>query len=203
MITFMNKLGRAILLTSLLFALCAGKVQTVDYAKLLGQKVRGTPGQKASAEKALRKWSRVYGVSERKMYRVFRRETGGKFHPTAFNRRTEARGLGQMTEDALRDIPEGHRYYKTVDHVFKIEGVEYTVERRVLVKARIYSCWWNIRASCSYMAICERRAPTVHKYLPYWMKLKVNEERTSILLYCYGYGNLKEFLSAINYAEEF
>ena len=176
-----------------LFGLMIYSNRAPDYAVLLGQKLKGSEQQKTSSVISLRKWCNYYDVSQEKMYKVMSHETRTNFYVYAYNPITKARGPCQVTEQALLDIPEGKLY-------FKYEIIE-GIKTRIVDKYILYNIDMNIRAGCSYMAICERRAPLYRNAMPLLLKLYLNEDEVSLLLYCLGAGHIRQFISGMDYVK--
>ena len=183
------------ILLILLFLSC-GKIVPPDYGQMLYDNLRGTPGQKESARKHLRLYCKQYAVSEGVMYAIIKRETAGTFKIRCKNSKTSARGLCQVTPQAIQDLHFGHEYY--IWYYDDMLGVH-----KKMNYARVYSCKWNIRAGVAYYALCKRRAPRMREALPLFMRTHISEQQVAIMLYCYGLGNLREFVSAWKYAKEF
>ena len=179
----------------ILFALCLGRpYDPTDYGLELYRLIRGTEQQKKTAMTALRKYCKRYGVKEKKMYNVIKLESQGKIK--AFCRRTEARGLCQLREIALKSLPFADRYYL----YYRDENGRL---KRTLNKKRVYDIDWNIRAGCSFMSVCQDMAPNIRRRFPFWMRLFISEEKVSVFMYNWGYGNVSNMLGAMKYAEGF
>jgi hypothetical protein len=174
--------------------MCFGQPVPTDYCAKLSQAIRGTPRQKERAGKALRKYCALYGVKERDMYYIIKQESEGKLN--AFNHLTEARGLCQLTEYAIRDIPEGNSYYTII---------KLAEHRRafILNKRRVYRIEDNIRGGCSYFSRCRTFARRTHHRLPWTWRLIISKKKLTALYYVWGIQNVREMFAAVDYARKF
>ena len=129
------------------------KYQPISWGDRLYMAVRGTTKHKELARNGVEKWPVQWNHTPAEIYNMIRKETAGQFHYDAFNSLTEARGLMQVREIALRDIPGGGEYYKTI--------VMANGRKRVLNKQRIYDPYWNLYAGCAYYNLCKRRAHSI------------------------------------------
>lgn len=173
---------RTICVIMILIPLIFGQIQKPDYGRAVWMLVQGTDGQRDAAAQIFVAACDEWGVNKRKMYRLIVRESNGKIY--AFNGSTCARGLCQLTEIAIRHLPFADEY-------FSDDGR--------LNKGRIYSCTWNIRGGVAYMAICERMARKYHADMPREYQRILSVDDVSILLYAWGAGNFREWLSALEY----
>jgi hypothetical protein len=114
-------------------------------------RVQGTPWGKLRAYKGMMRWPKYYGHTQQEIWELIRKETAGRYHVDAYNGRTHARGLMQVREIALRDIPNGYKFYRW-------KNITKTKRIKFLNRKRIYDPYYNLQAGCCYYRICKRRA---------------------------------------------
>ena len=172
----------------LVFCLSA-PIPPIDYAAHLSAQIRDcTEAERVAAGDAIREWCQLYGVSAEKVYRICSIETAGHFGKYAYNKDTQARGLMQMTEIALRDIPSGASYFD---------------KHGVANQKKIYNPAMNLRAGIEYISVCESRARRVRARFPLGIRMTYSVDDFSVLLYCMGAGNVEFILSALKYVEAY
>ena len=170
---------------ALLLILCFGGTIHPDYNLRVYSLVQGSEWQKGQAKKWHRIYCKKYKVSEKVMYKIMYNESRG--NPSAYNKNTHARGLYQITYSAVSGLRFARQYYAHRSFGF------------VLYKHYWYSIKWNTKAACAIMQECNRLAPLMRCQFPQWFRLFVSEQDFAVLLYCYGWGHLREWKTVLNY----
>jgi hypothetical protein len=129
------------------------------------------------------------------MYKVIEQESGGKV--MAFNRATHARGLCQLTFQALKHLEYSHPEFRKMFYRYvNVPGVGIQI---ALNRHALYSVDKNIQAGCAFMRVCEDMARTHYDRIPWTLRLTITRERLSVLYYMWGVGNVGEMLTAFDY----
>jgi len=126
-------------------------VYELDINEQFYERVKGGLWAKKRAMDGFKKWPRKFGHTQKEIWELIRKETAGGFHVNAYNKRTHARGLMQLREIALKDIPAGWKF-------FKWHRISETSREQILNKKRVYDPYHNIYAGCAYYRVCKRRA---------------------------------------------
>ena len=110
---------------------------------MLYDNVRGTQWEKCRAYEGMRKWPKHYSHTQAEIMEIIRKES--QFSPRVKSC-ASARGLMQVTETAIKSLPDGHRYY------VKRDGAN------VLNYRKVYDPYWNLKLGCEFLRMCKKMA---------------------------------------------
>lgn len=140
---------------------------TLTIADKFHDKLDGTPEQKLRALAGFKKWPRHYNHSQEEIYLLIEKETAGRFHCSAFNIKTQARGLMQIREIALKDIGCGKEFFDK--------------DGRLNIH-KCYDGYMNIMAGCAYFRRCKEmaKAQRIGRFV-------FTRDEVALAYYCAGY----------------
>ncbi len=138
-------------LLCLMLSSARAPVYVLDINERFYEKVEGGLWAKKRAYDGFKEFATNFGHTREEIWELIRKETDGKFHVTAYNKRTKARGLMQIRKIALQDIPGGWKF-------FKWKKISETSREQILKRKRVYDPYWNLYAGCAYLRRCKQMA---------------------------------------------